>query len=227
MNELDKNPNYKILWNEAKKLFKESGFFSYGCYDETFCTIRVFETAKEIMKILKNKNFNEQVVLVASIFHDVGKAKININKVFNKNGEDKKGADAEWGKHSILSPIIARKILKKYKYSDEFIEKVCYLIKNHDNKNLKNKTLELKILQDADLVGDSGIVDIARNFANGGQFKRSILDNIKRIKKFGILRYGDYNINLDESKKLIKEKNELLINLINDLDKLSNSELED
>lgn len=225
MNEADNNPDYKKLWKEVKKLFENSGFFNYGGYDETFCTIMVFETAKEIMKKLKNKKFNEKIVLVASIFHDVGKSKIDIKKVFKENGDDKKGADIEWDKHSILSPIITREILKKYNYSDDFIEKVCYLIKNHDNKNLKNKTLELKILQDADLVGDSGIVDIARNFANGGQFKRSILDSIKRIKKYGVSRFNFKNLNLTESKQLIKEKNKLILDLMKKLDKLMESDL--
>lgn len=59
-------------------------------------------------------------------------------------------------------------MLKDLGHSNEFIEKVCYLIKNHDVHAVIKKTLELKVLQDADYIADTGLIGFARVLAGAG-----------------------------------------------------------
>ena len=78
---------------------------------------------------------------------------------------------------------MAKKILKELGHSNEFIKEISYLIKEHDNRELQNKTIELKILQDADLVGDMGLADFIRPFLWGGKFNQQIIESIKFMIK--------------------------------------------
>jgi hypothetical protein len=112
---------------------------------------------------------------------------------------------------------IAKKYLKQQGYSDDFIEEVCYLIKNHDSRKDKNlsKSIELKILQDADLIADMGVAGFTRPFLFCGKFgNQSIIDAIKYIQKEGVTGNGD-KINLPESKIIEKRELKIQIGLIN------------
>jgi hypothetical protein len=102
---------------------------------------------------------------------------------------------------------------------------VCDLIKKHDNRRIRKKSLELKILQDADLVADSGLVDIMRLSGFSGTFKRSMISQIKRMNNYGIKRFKLSNINLKVSKQMMKEKNDFLIMLKKRANSLLKSEL--
>ncbi|MBW3018255.1 hypothetical protein KY325_03790, partial [Candidatus Woesearchaeota archaeon] len=64
MNKADKNPNYKKIYSIVKGMFDRTAHFKHGPFDETFFTLRVYESAKEIMRKLKKK-CDKQTVLVA------------------------------------------------------------------------------------------------------------------------------------------------------------------
>ena len=203
-NKIDESPNYKKLYKEVCSLYKKTNLFSHGPFDETYYTLRVYETSKLIIKKLKNKTVKANVVLVSAILHDIGKINLKIKKMFDKDGFTM-SAKYEWYKHSLYSVDIAKNILKKYKHSDEFIEEVLHLIRNHDRRKhkVKNKNIELMILQDADLISDCGISGFIRPFLFSGMFKQSIIESAKFILKED--RISD-KLNLDVSKGIAKKE---------------------
>ncbi|MDD4352946.1 MAG: hypothetical protein PHN56_00660, partial [Candidatus Nanoarchaeia archaeon] len=96
--------------------------------------------------------------------------------------------------------------LKSAGHSEKFIQDVCYLIKNHANRKLKNKSIELQILQDVDYLADTGISGCFRPFLGWVGKKMSIIEIIKwrlgiKVKNS---RLDTDNINLSISKKIMK-----------------------
>ena len=118
--------------------------------------MRVYRNAK---KICKNEKVNPKLVLCAVLLHDVVS--------FPKSDRRSKTS-------SKMSSILARKILKKHKFAKNEIETICDAILDHSySKNKTPKTIEGKILQDADRLDAIGAIGIARAFAVGGSEKRS------------------------------------------------------
>ncbi|NHJ87515.1 MAG: HD domain-containing protein [Asgard group archaeon] len=203
-------PNYKRLYEIVCDLYSDTDHFYYGQWDETFFTLRVFETCKELIK--KNRaKLEDDVILTAAIFHDIGKTKLDTEEKIQE----------EWDKHSIYGSELTREILEKEDFSNDFIDKVVYLVKHHDdrpNKVEMIRTDELKILQDADLLADMGIASFVRPFLYSGKNKRKTIDNVNFIKSTkrnnGTLSKENlYRLNLKSSKriamKLLKESERL------------------
>ena len=217
MNQIDENPNYKEIYNVVKGLFEASEHFYFGHFDETYYSLRVYETSKEIIALL-NSEVNVQMVLVAAILHDVGKTTLDTVKVFSPKGKTEE-AMKEWKQHSKLSVPIAKKILSEMGYSEEFIIEVCYLIEHHDHRGdkMENKSVELQILQDADLIADCGFAGFIRPFLYGGKFSRNIIDTIKYLQREtnNIEKKG--KLNLDSSKEIAKRKVDLEKRLIKEI----------
>ena len=87
---------------------------------------------------------------LAMLFHDLGK--------YDTRTTDENGIEHFYN-HSILSCDIARNILKRLRYSNEMIDKVCLLIKEHDrNINLTKKSVK-KILN---LIGEENTKDLLK-----------------------------------------------------------------
>ena len=209
MNKTDRHPDYKKIYKIACAYFRKKNHFSSGPTDETFFTLRVFESAKEIIKML-NKKVKKEEILTATLFHDIGKSKLKMKKIFSKNGWADEFIE-EWHKHPSLSAKLAKPLLKKLGHSQEFIEQVCYLIENHDKRDnfICKKSTELKIVQDADFIGDTGFAGFIRPFLWGGKFKSSVITQLQYMENNKNSRLDLKKINLEVSKKLIK-KNRLL-----------------
>lgn len=225
MNEIDKNPDYRRLYKIAVKFFKKKHYFCSGPLDETFFTLRVFESAKDIIKLIPEK-INKEGILTATLFHDIGKSKLKINNLFKKNNWAPNHLE-EWHKHPKLSAEFAKPILKKLGHSDEFISEVCYLIENHDKRDnfARIKSLELKIVQDADYIGDTGFAGFIRPFLWSGKFKRSVIEQLQYMKNSNNSRLDLSKINLEISKELIKKNSEIEKELKKNIFELINSEL--
>ncbi len=118
-------------------------------------TIRVYKNAK---KICKKEKANEKLVLSAALLHDI----VSYPK------SDKRSKTS-----SIKSAKKSKQILEKLDFSKEDIEIISDAIRDHSfSQNKIPKTLEGKILQDADRLDALGAIGIARVFATGGSLKR-------------------------------------------------------
>lgn len=225
MNPIDEKPDYKEIYKIVKNLFESTEHFYYGPFDETYYSLRVYESSKEIMNKL-NPKISRSVVLVASILHDIGKTKINTAKVFSPAGKTDEAID-EWKKHAELGVPLAKEILKKLGHSDKFILDVSYLIEYHDTRGnkIKNKSMELQILQDADLIADCGFAGFIRPFLYGSKFNRHIIGSIKFMQKEMNRVEQEGLLNLDVSKIITKSKIKLEKKLIKEISKDINSDL--
>ena len=123
--------------------------------------MRVYKNAE---KLAKKENANTKLVLCAALLHDV----VSFSK-----------SDKRSKKSSIKSSIKATKILKKYNFSKTEIKSVSDAIREHSfSQNKTPKTLEGKILQDADRLDAIGAIGIARVFAVAGSERRAFYNEL-------------------------------------------------
>lgn len=120
--------------------------------------MRVWQMAKNIAK---SEGGNLFVIELGALLHDIDDWKFNSGSI--KAGSDK-----------------ATLLLKNYDVDNEIIDQVCYIIDNISFKGAlvknKMKTIEGKIVQDADKLDAMGAIGIARVFAYGGKSGRKIYD---------------------------------------------------
>jgi len=112
--------------------------------------MRVFNMA---MHLAKREKVDLEVIKIATLLHDIG---------------GKKEMDDPTGKtdHAIESAKMARPILEKLGFSTDKIDHICDCIISHRYKNEHEpKTLEAKILFDADKLDAAGAIGLARGFA--------------------------------------------------------------
>lgn len=117
--------------------------------------MRVYKNAQ---KLCKQEKVNETLVLCAVLLHDV----VSYPK------SDKRSKNS-----SIDSAKKAKTILKKYDFTESEITIISDAIHDHSFSQQRTpKTIEGKILQDADRLDALGAIGIARVFATGGLLKR-------------------------------------------------------
>jgi uncharacterized protein len=118
--------------------------------------IRVY---KNTQKLCKEEKVNEKLVLCAVLLHDI----VSYPK------SDKRSKNS-----SIDSAKKAKTILKKYDFTESEITIISDAIRDHSFSQKRTpKTIEGKILQDADRLDALGAIGIARVFATGGFLKRA------------------------------------------------------
>jgi uncharacterized protein len=118
-----------------------------------------------IMRVYKNAEIigrsegtDMEVLLPAVLLHDI--------VVYPKRSTKSSRSSDE-------SAYLAKKILKKYGYSQDQISKICYCIRVHSyTKKVVPTSLEGRILQDADRLDALGAIGIARTFSVAGSEKR-------------------------------------------------------
>jgi HD superfamily phosphodiesterase len=129
-----------------------------------------------------------------------------------------------WRSHPKLGVPIAETILSELNYSKDFIKDVCYLVENHSNFGLNDKSMELKIVQDADLIADIGIAGFIRPFLFAGQNKRSTIDTIEYSKNNH--RFSDKEkLNLDISKEIAQREFAIQLKLTEQIYQTINSDI--
>lgn len=120
---------------------------------------RVYQIA---IKIGKDEKANIGILKPATLLHDIARKKEDMGKIKCHAQEGVK---------------MARKILKNFNFPEEKIEKIAYVIKVHRYKQqIKPKTLEAQILQDADRLDSLGAINVGRIFSYGGEHKRPMHD---------------------------------------------------
>lgn len=111
------------------------------------------------MLLCKQENGKPEVVLPAAWLHDF--------VIIPKNNPLRNQA-------SRLSAEKAVIFLNEINYPEKFYSEIAHAIEGHSfSANIETKTLEAKIVQDADRLDGLGAIGIARCFATAGLLKRS------------------------------------------------------
>ena len=131
----------------------------------------IYRTCKMAKEIAKKEGGDLFVIELGALLHDIGDWKFN---------EDLQAGSKK-----------SRALLEKLNVDEQTIAHVCEIVDNVSFKgaNHKNgiKTLEGKIVQDADRLDAIGAIGIARTFAYGGSAKRVIYDPEIKPKLDGTL----------------------------------------
>ncbi|MEM4140869.1 MAG: HD domain-containing protein [Nitrososphaeria archaeon] len=150
---------YETIVNRIKKEVSEyykNNFFSGHEYSHS---LRVYNLCKILAK---NEKVDMLVLEAAALLHDIGRE------------HERKDPKVD---HAEKSAELAQKILDKIGFPKEKVQDVLYAIKVHRfSKGINPKTLEAKILQDADRIDVSGAIGIATAFAYGGAYGLKLYD---------------------------------------------------
>ena len=118
----------------------------------------IMRVYKNSQKIGRREGARMNLLLAAALLHDI----ISIPK------SDRKSRNS-----SLKSAILAQKILKRYGYSQDEIGIISDAIRDHSfSRGKVPKTIEGKVLQDADRLDAIGAIGIARAFSVGGRSNR-------------------------------------------------------
>lgn len=205
MSSFEKN-SQKIL-AEAKKHFANT----HGSHDFD----HVERVLKMAMHIGKKEKANLEILKLAAILHDIGRHKSDKQKGQTDHAKD--GA------------TVAAEILKKYKFSKEKIAKITHCIEAHRFRTkTKPKTLEAKILFDADKLDSIGAIGIGRAFLFAGELKAKLHNSnmsdaeILQTKEYGCedtayreflvkLRHIKGRIQTKEGRRLAKKRHDFMV----------------
>ena len=186
---MDKNKIIKQVSDYIKKEFDGDP----GGHD-WWHIYRVWKMAK---KISKKEGGDLFVIELGALLHDIG--------------------DWKFHKDEYAGSKNSRKLLRKLKVDEQIIEHVCDIVDNVSFKGagVKNeiKTLEGKIVQDADRLDAIGAICIARIFAYGGNTGRVIYDPGTRPKLHN--SFGAYKKNKSSGINHFYEKILLLKDRLN------------
>ncbi len=139
----------------AKKYVKELFEKEYSGHDY-FHTLRVYQLAKEIAI---KEEANAEIIELVALLHDVDDIKLSPKTHANKAN--------------------ARKFLIENNIPKEVVELICDNIGEISYKGVDTvpgKTIEARIVQDADRLDALGALGIARAFAYGGHHQRVMYD---------------------------------------------------
>ena len=142
------------LKNYVKKIYVQN--------DPSHDFAHIMRVYKNAEKICRNEKVNERLVLVSVLLHDIVKKSQSDKRI-------KSSADLSANKSII--------ILKKLKFLDSDIRIVTEAIRNHSfTKKKISKSIEGKILQDADRLDAIGAIGIARVFSVSGAKNRQFYE---------------------------------------------------
>ena len=202
---MDKNE----IVNKTVEFIKEK-FYGEGSGHDYFHIYRVYRTALYIAE--RENGADKYIVSLAALLHDVDDWKFTDTNETNTSNIEK--------------------FLRSVDADDDTIERVCAIIKKISFKggvvDSTQKTIEGKIVQDADRLDAIGAIGIARTFAYGGSKNRMMydpsikpktfktLDEVKNTKNHTINHFYEKLLKLKDMmntetwKKLAKERHEFM-----------------
>lgn len=149
----------------------------------------------------KTEGANLEIVKLAAILHDIARQK-----------EDILGEGGPLC-HAAEGAKMAAEILKRHNYSEKTITAVADCIKTHRfRKENAPKTIEAKVLYDADKLDAIGAIGVARAFYCGGQFKQKLYSDFSASPKYtgGVTNHNEHTPVIEFQMKLSKLKDKML-----------------
>jgi uncharacterized protein len=163
---------------DEKQIIDSAQLFIQGLFADDYSghdvqhSLRVYNNA--ILIADAEPQCNRFIVSLAALLHDV-----DDHKLFNTENN-----------------YNARTFLMKQQMDNESVERICEIINGvsfSKNRGSSPKTIEGKIVQDADRLDALGAIGIARAFAYGGAHGRSIMDSIKHFDDKLLLLKNEMN----------------------------------
>lgn len=186
---------------DSAKQFVESLFAGdYSGHDAEH-TMRVYNNALLITE--KEPGCDRLVVSLAALLHDVDDYKL----FSTENNEN------------------ARTFLKEQQMDPETIEQICEIINGvsfSKNRGVSPRTIEGKIVQDADRLDAIGAIGIARTFAYGGSHGRSIRESLKHFDEKLLLLKNE--MNTEEGKRIAQARHEYMKVFVDEIEREMNGE---
>lgn len=157
-----------------------------------------------VLTIGKKEKANLEVVEIAALLHDIGRREEFACKSKNKDGT--KFCHATEGAKE------ARKILNNFDIDKNDINNIVHCVESHRFRNEKiPKTLEAKVLFDADKLDSIGAIGIARDFVFVGNFATAMYTGREKVQAINGKNY-DYTkedtgvLEYEKKLKYIKDK---------------------
>ncbi len=153
----------------------------------------VERTVKFAEILADNERADKDVCVIAAWLHDIGKA---------KNEEV----------HGDIGAMMAKPFLERLGFEVDFIEKVCHAIECHDSASVhKAKTIEAKVIFDADKLQAIGPFGFAREFSHYTVFKgKKPREAFEIVKKKEINRFKN-ELQTETAKALASKPFELML----------------
>lgn len=114
----------------------------------------------------------------------------------------------------------ARSFLVSHQIDETQIELICEVINGisfSKNRGVRPKTLEGKIVQDADRLDAMGAIGIARTFAFGGERGRPLEDSVQHFHDKLLLLKDE--MNTAEGKRIAESRHSLMVSFLEELEK--------
>ena len=146
-----------IIFKELCKIVESTLLTSPGCHDYNH-TLRVYHNAMTIFAMEKkfHKHISKDVVRFGAMLHDISRPE--------ELAAEGKICHAELGSEK------GGKILRSFDCDDSFISSVCDAIRTHRFRSGNTpKTIEAKIIYDADKLDSIGAIGIGRAFHFAGR----------------------------------------------------------
>ena len=158
-------------------------------------SMRVYHNANMIAE--KEPGCNRLIVSLAALLHDA-----DDHKLFKTENNEN-----------------ARAFLKKHMNAEQ-IEYICEVIIGisfSKNRGVRPKTLEGKIVQDADRLDAIGAIGIARTFAFGGERRRPLSDSVQHF--YDKLLHLKSEMNTEEGMRIAEFRHDLMVQFLEELEK--------
>ncbi|MFH1385886.1 MAG: HD domain-containing protein [Patescibacteria group bacterium] len=206
----------KVNLKEIEQIAKSRFTDSISCHDWDH-VVRVYNLA---IVLAKKEKADMVVVKTAALLHDI------------KRSEEMLGGGQFC--HALEGAKEAEKILQELDYDKDFVLAVKYAIEAHRYRNnIKPKSLEAKILSDADKLDALGAIGVGRGFLWCGRHgsrlhntdKKSILANSPHDKNHTL--YTEYMVKLrflknkmftESGRKIAQERTAFMAKFIKRLD---------
>lgn len=166
------------IYNLVEKSFDEE--------DYKYHTLLVVKYAKKLAEIY---NADLELVEIAALLHDIGRADIEKDPI-----------------HHIVGAQETEKIMKDLEYPDDTIKEVVHAVYTHRAKEEKPETLVAKIVANADAMSHFEVIPMFY-FWRG---KRNIpFDEITKWVEEKLKRNWEEKLTFPEAKEMVKEKYEI------------------
>lgn len=185
-----------------KSLYDKIEAYMLRCVRETVHDMdhiyRVLNFALYIAE--QEQSVDYDVLITAALLHDIGR-------------------DGENGGHNVVGAEMAREFLKRIDFPKEKIDSVYHAIITHSNgMHCERKTLEAKILYDADKLEAIGVMGIARAFLYAGNvnhhmytLKNGKVDTCENAEEDTVVRYYLSHLQKNYDRFFTKSAHELAL----------------